>query len=123
VKLPKHIPSVGQQLYWGQVALTNGAVTAMIMPTGGISGQAPGASSNWPDIYGVVITSSDATVEQVTLSDGTNSVSWQSGTSPVCDDSVVPYRFLPGVPLFVSASAVTSGKQINVAIRGVLSKT
>jgi hypothetical protein len=123
VKLGKHISTHGLQLFAGSVALTSGAITAMIMPTGGISGQAPGASNLWADIYGVHITSNDSGLAQaVTLSDGTNTVTWQVGT-PINDHAVVPYRFLPGVPLIVSAGAVTSGKSINVNIRGVLSKT
>jgi hypothetical protein len=123
-KWGKHIPSHGQQLAWGVGALVNGGLTAMVMPNGGISGNAVGAAQLYFDCYGVTISSSDVTVEKVTLSDGTNTIVWQVGSpSPVDDACVVPYRFAKGCQLVASASAVTSGKEIDVAVRGIWSAT
>jgi hypothetical protein len=126
-KLGKKIPPDGQQVIWSSVQLSNGGLTAMIMPANGMSGQAtipigqPGGL--FADIYSVNLTSSDATIEAVTLSDGINSITWQVGTSPVNDGSATPFRFAAGQPLFVSASAITSAKNINVQMRGVVTKT
>ena len=117
-KFGKHVTPGGQQLTWGAAALTNGAITGMLVANG-ISG----ADANmFLDVYGVAITSSD-TVQKVTLSDGVNTVSWQVGASPVADNCATPYRFRKGQPLMVSAGAVTSGKEIDVCVRGVLSRT
>jgi hypothetical protein len=123
-KWGKHIPSHGQQLAWGQAALVNGGLTAMVMPNGGVSGNAVGTANLFFDCYGVTLTSSDTTVQAVTLSDGTNSITWQVGApSPVDGGAVVPYRFAAGCQLVASAGAVTSAKSINVAVRGVWTKT
>jgi len=125
-KLAKHIPTHGHQLAWGACALTSGGLTAMILPTGGISGQAPGQSNLYPDVYTIVATSNDPNLPQVvtiaTLSDGVSCVSWQVGL-PVVDRGKTPYRFLPGVPIMASVASVSPGCSINVSIRGVLSKT
>jgi hypothetical protein len=125
-KLAKNIPPLGQQMVWSSVQLVLGGLTTLLMPPNGISGQAPltlAQGGAFADIYSVNLTSSDATIQQVVLSDGINNVTWQVGTSPVNDGGQTPFRFAPGQPLYVSASAVTSGKAINVTMRGVVSKT
>ena len=132
-KLGKHLPSEGQQAVWSSVQLALGGLTAMLMPAGGISGAttasltaavaAGSAGLPFTDIYSISLTSDDTTVNAVTLSDGVNSVTWRVGTSPVGDSGRTPYRMAAGAPLFVSANAVTSGKTINVAMRGVVTRT
>jgi hypothetical protein len=125
-KLGKNIPPLGQQMVWSSVQLVLGGLTTLLMPPNGISGQAPltlAQGGAFADVYAVTLTSSDATIEQVVLSDGTNTVTWQVGTSPVNDVPQTPYRFAAGRPLYVSASAVTSGKAINVTMRGVVTRT
>jgi len=111
----------GKQLVWNSVALTSAAPTAMVLPPGGASG---GDGTYFIDVYGIALSSSDSTtIQQVVLSDGVNSVTWQISTSPIMDDALTPYRFLAKNGLVVSVGGVTAGKTINVSLRGVASKT
>jgi hypothetical protein len=123
-KIGKVVPAEGMALFWGNQSLVNGGLTAMIIPPGGNSGQAGATlTDNWMDVYGVAISSSDPAPNTITLSDGTSSISWIIGTSPIMDDVKIPYRFAKGAALTVSSSAVASTKAIQVSLRGICSKT
>lgn len=119
----RHVPSVGHAILNGNAVLTNaspGPTTLVEAP--GPTGNTP--TGAWCDIYGVCITSSDASEQTVTISDGTTSVEYiVAAPSPICDDVIVPYRFAQGATLKATAGGVTSGKTISVIVRGVASWT
>lgn len=123
-KFGKKVPADGFQQAWQNVLLTSSGLTAQVFPAGGTSGSTPGANPLWLDVYGVAITSNDTAIEQVTLSDGSNSVTWFVGApSGIVDVGPMPYRFNAKAPLVVSAGAVTAAKTISVAVRGVVAGT
>lgn len=116
----KHIPPVGQANVWGQATLQAGGLSVMLIPNG-ISGN---NTARWLDVYGLDISSSDTVPQQVTLSDGVNSVTYYvAAPSPIDSNCPVPFRFRQGAPLMCSAGGGTSGKAISVVVRGVLSST
>jgi hypothetical protein len=119
-KFGKHIPSFGQQIVYGSAILAAGSLTGLLIANG-ISGN---STARWLDVYGVDISSTDTTPQTITLSDGANTVQWVCASpTPISTGGVTPYRFRTGAPLYCSASAGTSGKQMSVVVRGVLSST
>lgn len=119
-KVGKHIPSLGQQLAYGNAILQAGGLTAMLVPNG-VSGQ---STSFWLDVYGIDVSSSDTAAQTIVLSDGHTSVTYYvASPSPIDSNCPVPVRFRQGAPLYASAGACTSGKAISVVVRGVYAST
>jgi hypothetical protein len=122
-KTGKHILSEGQQLVWQNVLLTSTGLTGPLLPAGGVSGAGPQATPLWVDVYGISITGNDTTIDQITLSDGANTITWFLTTTAIEDDAKVPYRFNANGGLTVSAASISSSKSVSFSFRGVISKT
>lgn len=110
----------GQHLVNVTGTLTSSGLTATLYAPG-VSGL---PTDEWTDVYDITITSSDTTVEQVQLTDGTLTLTYQiSATEPIDSNAVVPWRFGKGKTIYALAGAVTAAKAINVLVRGISSKT
>lgn len=108
----------GKPLFNGSALLVPGTLAAnLFVPL----------ASNWTDVYSIVISTNDTAVQQVTLSDGTTSLSYFVGggaNNPVIiDQGATPVRFKMGATIAVTAGAITTGKTIAVNIRGLVSRT
>jgi hypothetical protein len=110
---------LGKHLANGSATLINGAPSATLFTP--IAGE-------WTDIYSIVISTDDTSIDLVTVSDGTTSLVYyvgggSGGNPPVVDQASVPVRFGKGIAITATASSVTAGKHIAVNIRGLTSKT
>ncbi len=82
-------------------------------------------ADEFTDVYTVIISSNDTAIQQVTLSDGTNTLGVYQvpigGT--IVDVGTIPVRGKKGGNITAAAGAVTAAKTISVTVRALLSKT
>lgn len=110
----------GKPMWSAVVTLTNAAPSVVaITPVAG----------TWTDIYAVQISSNDTSSNTITITDGTTTLTYLVGGNaggsnpPVFDQGTIPVRFKPGGAITVASTGVTSGKNVQVSIRGLFSKT
>jgi|CZKU01.1.fsa_nt_gi hypothetical protein len=109
----------GRHLFSGSFTLVNGTLTGTLYTP---------LTDEWADAYEIGATTDEsAATRTLTISDGTTTLTYFVGggatNAPLVDHAAVPVRFKKGTAITVSVNAVTAGKHIAVAVRGLTSKT
>ena len=110
----------GKPMWSSVVTLTNAAPSVVaVTPVAGA----------WTDVYAVQISANDTNTNTVTITDGATTLTYLVGGNagganpPVFDQGTIPVRFRTGTAITVASTGVTSGKNVQVSLRGLFSKS
>lgn len=108
---------LGKPMVNGSATLQTGTTSAVIFTP---------KTDEWTDVYSIVITSSDNQVNQLTISDGTTTLTYSVGAvatgNPIVDQGDIPVRFKKGTAITAVILTAGTGK-VFVNLRALTSKT